>query len=97
CLRLGPLQVDICDEAHIEVGERGQVLEVLIADDPGADHADADATAAHASPLEERKAKLSATAWKRSPRESSSSITRSASGAAAMICSIGSEPWPTAT
>ena len=52
---------------------------------------------AHASPFEVRKAKLSAMAWKRSPRESSSSMTRSASGAAAMMSAMGSEPWPTAT
>ena len=56
-LGLGPraLLVDVGDESHLDVGEGGEVLQVLRADDAGADDADSDRAAAHARPFEVRK------------------------------------------
>ncbi len=54
-----PLLIDVGDEAHVEVGELREVLEILGADHTGADDADADLSRAgaraHASPFEVRK------------------------------------------
>src|SRR5690606_2973621 len=98
-LRLGrgPLGVEVGDEPHLDVRERREVLQVLVADVARADDPDARAPGpTHRSPPV-RKRKLSAIASSRSERLSSSSTTCSACGVAARISAIGWLPWPTAT
>ncbi len=51
-LRLRTVEIDIGDEPHVEIGEAGEILEVLPADHSGANHANADGPCAlgHARP-----------------------------------------------
>ena len=83
-------------------GNGREVPQVLGADDAGAGQPDADPRPLRGPPasgeaLADEVGAAAARASNRSPAQSSSSTTRSASGAGATISGIRIAPWPTAT
>ncbi len=50
-LGLGPLEIQVGTEHHAQVGERGQVVQVLVADGPAADDGDTDGARSPARPV----------------------------------------------
>src|SRR4029453_2814640 len=93
----GRLGEEITDSQHLGVREVAEILQVGFADRAGTDYADTNrlthAEAASAS----RNSRLARTASSRSVWEASNSMTRNASGAAAMKSRTGSTTEPPAT
>src|SRR6185312_4041323 len=98
------LLVEVGHGRHAQVGEAGQVAQILAADVAGAYDGDADRSAAHPrfplsapSSRPATNARLLPSASSRSVAQASNSTTRSACGAAARTSATGIRPVPTAT